>query len=84
MVSGSWGIGLILSTDAHLYVINSVFGSFGLQRVELNIISRAVVLKAVYWEPCRPLKIQVFGLSSDSLMQNLLGWSLSISVFNII
>ena len=36
MVSGSWGSGLVLSIDAHLYGISSVFGSFGLQRVELK------------------------------------------------
>lgn len=60
MFSGGWGIGLVFATDAHLYGINSVFRSVRLQRIELKIISRAVVLKAaVYWVPCRSVKILV-------------------------
>ena len=60
MLSGGWGIGLVLSTDAHLYGINSVLG-LQASKSRLTMISRAVVLKAhMYWDFCRPLKIQVF------------------------
>ena len=60
MLSGGWGIGLVLSTDAHLYGINSVLG-LQASKSRLKMISRAVVLKAhMYWDFCRPLKIQVF------------------------
>lgn len=81
MFSGGWGIGLVFATD-HLDGINSVFRSVKLQRIELKRISRAVILEAaVHWDPCRSVKILVLGLFSDPLIQNLLGWSLSISVF---
>lgn len=46
MFSGGWGTGFVLCTDAHLYGVSSGFGGFRLQRVELKIISKAVVLKA--------------------------------------
>ena len=60
MLSGGWGIGLVLSTDTHLYGINSVLG-LQASKSRLKMISRAVVLKAhMYWDFCRPLKIQDF------------------------
>lgn len=72
MLSGGWGVGLVLSTDVHLYEINSVLG-FQASKSRWKMISRAVVLKAhMYCDFCRPLKIQVFYFS-DPLIQNLLG-----------
>lgn len=66
MFSGGWGIGLVFTTDARLYGINNVFRSVRLQRIELRIMSRAVVLKAAaYWDPYRSVKILVLGLFSD-------------------
>lgn len=80
MFSGGCETGLVFSTNACFYGINSVFGGVRFQRVELKIISRRVVLRAALcWDSCRSLKILLFGVFSDPLIQNLLGWSLCIS-----
>lgn len=81
MFSGGWGIGLVFTTD-HLDGINSVFRSVKLQRIELKRISRAVVLEAaVYWDPCRSVKILVLGLFSDPLHSESFGGGASASLF---
>ena len=82
MLSGGWGVGLVLSTDVHLYEINSVLG-FQASKSRWKMISRAVVLKAhMYCDFCRPLKIQVFLLLRSTDSESLGSRALA-SVFNV-